>query len=77
MNKGIKLLLVGAGMYVTGRGTDTYGTILPAVCTAYKNNKISEIIVVATSTKTAFYTRKCINKISKILKYFFFCLSFI
>jgi len=68
MKKGIKLLIVGAGMYVTGRGTDTLGTILPAACSAFKNNKISEIIVVTTNIKTASYANKCINKISKILK---------
>ena len=68
MQKGIKLLIVGAGMYVTGRGTDSLGTILPAACSAFKNNQISEIIVVTTNVKTASYAKKCINKISKILK---------
>ena len=34
--KPLNLLIVGGGMYVCGRGTDNFGTILPAVLEAKK-----------------------------------------
>ena len=34
------ILIVGAGMYVTGRGSDSYGTILPALVNYSKKEKL-------------------------------------
>ena len=33
--KKLKVLIVGAGMYVTGRGANNFGTILPSVCNTF------------------------------------------
>ena len=38
--KKIKILIVGAGMFVTGRGANNYGTVLPAVCSEYVNENV-------------------------------------
>jgi D-galacturonate reductase len=62
----IKILIVGAGMFVTGRGSNNMGTILPAVCSAYSNNLISEIIVASTSADSSGYAKKCVSKLNKI-----------
>ena len=36
--KPLNILIVGGGMYVCGRGTDNFGTILPAVLEAKKKD---------------------------------------
>ena len=48
----MKIVIVGNGMYVSGRGTDGFGTILPAVL-EYKRggSEITEIHMVGTSTE--------------------------
>lgn len=41
------VLVIGAGMYVCGRGTDGYGTVLPTLVQAQRNGEIGEIWVAA------------------------------
>jgi D-galacturonate reductase len=45
----VKVLVVGAGMYVTGRGTDGCGTVLPSLAQASKTLPITHVTVCATS----------------------------
>ncbi len=47
------LIIVGAGMYVCGKGTDGYGTILPAAFEAWKNGLVSTIHLAAATKKGA------------------------
>ena len=35
-SKNMNILIVGTGMYVTGRGTEEHGTILPAISSFQK-----------------------------------------
>ena len=49
----IDVLVVGGGMYVTGRGTSTYGTILPALLEARRAGQVGRIILGTTSSDTA------------------------
>ena len=42
-------LVIGAGMYVCGRGTATYGTVLPTLVQAQTRGMIGEILVAATA----------------------------
>ena len=49
----IDVLVVGGGMYVTGRGTSTYGTILPALLEAHRAGQVGRIILATTSSDTA------------------------
>jgi predicted dehydrogenase len=49
----MKALVVGGGMYVTGRGTDTYGTIIPALYEAQRTGMISEIVLATTNESSA------------------------
>ncbi|MBL8014196.1 MAG: Gfo/Idh/MocA family oxidoreductase [Candidatus Omnitrophica bacterium] len=44
----LKLLIVGAGMYVCGRGTDGFGTVLPSLYEAYRCGLIERVDVIAT-----------------------------
>ena len=36
----INVLIVGTGAYVCGRGTEGYGTVMPAVCEWKRENSI-------------------------------------
>ena len=43
----MKIILIGTGMYVSGRGTNNYGTIFPAICEFQrKTSLISELLIV-------------------------------
>ncbi len=44
----LEVLIIGTGMYVCGRGTDGYGTILPCVMQAYRDGVVSRILVAGT-----------------------------
>ena len=41
----LNILVIGTGMYSTGRGTDAYGTVLPAISEWHRNNSDSSKVV--------------------------------
>ena len=46
----MNILIVGTGMYVTGRGTEEHGTILPAISSFQKERScISKVVLVGTN----------------------------
>jgi hypothetical protein len=48
-SKNMNILIVGTGMYVTGRGTEEYGTILPAITEWKRSGKhIGKVFLVGT-----------------------------
>ena len=50
----MRILIIGSGNYVTGRGTNSYGTILPAIYEFNKEKKIvDEVVILTTSKKSA------------------------
>jgi predicted dehydrogenase len=49
----VNILVVGAGMYVTGRGTTGIGTVLPALAQISRQVAIGQVIVVATNSSNA------------------------
>jgi len=44
----MRILVVGAGMYVTGRGTKGFGTVLPALAQYSRQHELSRVTVAAT-----------------------------
>ena len=61
----MRIFIIGSGNYVTGRGTDGYGTILPAIYEFNKEKKIvEEVVIFATSKKSAKLAEKKNKKIS-------------
>jgi len=61
----MKILVLGSGMYVTGRGETGLGTVLSALAETSKTIKIEEVVVVARSSnnkKTVVDSIKRINK---------------
>ena len=63
--KPINVLVVGAGMYVCGRGTEGFGTILPALFQWKKDNKIGDVYVAGTCPKGI---KECKLKADKLSK---------
>ncbi len=55
----IDVLIVGAGMHVSGRGTATCGTVLPAVVQAHRDGLVGRMVIAATSAESidAFNTK--------------------
>ena len=52
--KKIDIVVIGAGLYVCGKGTDGYGTILPAIFEWKRNNKnIGDVHCVSTSAESS------------------------
>ncbi len=52
--KELEIVVIGSGLYVCGRGTNDYGTILPAIFEAKRNNQnINKIHFVSTSNKSS------------------------
>jgi D-galacturonate reductase len=49
----VKVLVVGAGMYVTGRGTDGIGTLLPALVQFARRGPLESVTVLATREAAA------------------------
>jgi len=45
----VDVLVVGAGMHVSGRGTSGFGTVLPAVVQATRTGVVGRVLVAATS----------------------------
>ena len=76
MNKKIKLMVIGSGMYVSGRGTNGFGTIMPAVFNVFKKNIIEDVIIVSTNNKSSFLAKKKFRKLARytnqLNKYYFY-----
>jgi len=51
-NHKLNILIVGAGMYVGGRGTNGYGTVLPALNEMHREGIINRIFVAATNSSS-------------------------
>ena len=62
---GLKILVVGGGMYVVGRGTETSGTLVPALLEGVKQDLVSEIAISTTQTKSASEACKKGTRISR------------
>jgi len=52
--KKIEIIIIGAGLYVCGKGTDGFGTILPAIFEWSRSNQhIGNIKCVSTSSQSS------------------------
>jgi len=65
--KNISVLLVGTGMYACGRGTDGYGTVLPALFEWNKNNRLGSICIAGTSPTGLKDTKKRADKLLSLM----------
>jgi len=63
----MRILIVGNGNYVCGKGTSLYGTILPAIFEFQRNSKIiTNVVVAGTNNKSSKIAKKKYAKIKKL-----------
>jgi predicted dehydrogenase len=63
----MNILIVGAGMYVTGRNGSGVGTLLSAIVQCSKEYKITSVTIIATSSENAVIVSDISNKINSML----------
>lgn len=63
----MNILVVGAGMYVTGRGTTGIGTVLPALAQISRNVAIGQVTVVATNSNNGALVEDLAKRINESL----------
>ena len=63
--KNVNILIVGTGMYVCGRGTDSYGAIMPAVCEWKKKGIPGEVYISGTGPESIRPAKRKIDKLKK------------
>lgn len=64
----LDLLIIGGGMYVAGRGTETYGTIMPALLEARRKGMVCRLGVATTNAATALETMERVVELSKKMR---------
>ena len=65
----MNIFVIGNGMYTTGRGTDSYGTILPSILEFQRNsNQVHEIFIIGSSYVNSRLAKKKIFSNFKTLK---------
>ncbi|PPR49224.1 MAG: hypothetical protein CFH15_01312 [Alphaproteobacteria bacterium MarineAlpha5_Bin5] len=68
MKRRLKILIIGGGMYVTGKGTDNFGTILPALFASSKYVDIEKILLCTTNVQSSKFANQCFKKINQFHK---------
>ena len=63
----LNVLVVGAGMYVCGSGTDGFGTILPTLVQEQHLGKLGEIHVSATRPESVTLLQKKLNALNRLM----------
>lgn len=62
----INIVIIGAGMYVCGRGTDGYGTILPAVYEWKRHGMLGDVYIAGTHSESIKVVRKRVTELNKL-----------
>jgi predicted dehydrogenase len=65
--KKIRILIIGAGLYVSGKGTNGFGTIMPAIMQGKKNGYVSDIAICSTSSRSIKEVKSKFTQLSKIM----------
>jgi len=65
MSKPLNIVIVGAGLYVTGRGSDGYGTIMPAVFEWKRSAPKGEVSIVSTNAQSSAAARERSMELSR------------
>ena len=63
----MNIIVIGSGMYVSGRGTKEQGTILPAIFEfKRKTNKFIKLTIIGKNAKNLISVKKKVKEISKL-----------
>ena len=65
MKSEIDVLIIGGGMYVSGKGTTSDGTIIPSLLEARRHNYIKRLGLVTTSADSSKENRERINNLAQ------------
>lgn len=65
--KALNVVVVGSGMYVTGRGTDGFGTIMPALLEWKRNRPLGEIFIAGTRPKNIREAKRKIKELAGLM----------
>ena len=68
INVGIDVLIVGGGMYVSGKGTTSDGTIMPALLEARRHGLVNRLGLVTTTADSANENKKRVHSSNMLLK---------
>jgi len=63
--RSLNVVIIGTGMYACGRGTDGYGTVLPAVLQWKKNHEIDKVYIAGTDPKGVKRAKQKIKSLSR------------
>jgi predicted dehydrogenase len=66
--KPLHILVIGTGMYTCGTGTDTFGTIIPAVFEWKRKNPTGEIYIAGTSPESLHAAGEKIDELKRLTK---------
>jgi len=69
----MNIVVIGSGMYVSGRGTNEYGTVMPAICEWKRLNPGGEVHVVGTHGQRIQQTKMRVLELQKKMKVQFKC----
>jgi len=61
----LNVLVIGAGLYVCGRGTAGFGTVLPTLVQAQQQGLVGEIHVAATSTQSQHILQEKLGRLNR------------
>jgi len=64
----LHILVIGTGMYTCGRGTEGYGTIMPAVLEWKRKNRAGEIYLAGTSPESIHLAQEKIKALQRIMQ---------
>ena len=63
----LKIVVIGGGMYVSGRNTAGFGTVMPALFEAVKQGIVGKIGIMTTSENSAKQTQKKVNTLRSMM----------
>lgn len=66
--KPLNVLVIGTGMYTCGTGTETFGTLIPAIFEWKRRNDEGEIYIAGTSLESLHSARKKIDELKRLMK---------
>ena len=70
MNKPpLNVLIIGTGMYVCGRGTKEFGTILPAIYEWKRNNQLGNVYIAGTKQESINILKRKVVELNKLFGY--------
>ena len=69
MIKDVNVLIIGSGLYVTGKGTDSFGVIMPTIADLQKNGIVNKITLLVREQSNINEIQNKINDLSNLINH--------